>query len=461
MAQPSVSSSAYADPIVLTGDWLLSISPLTQSVERSGQAGQIRVENISLEMVDRVVGGAFLLRDTIFGNVTGFSPNKAIISLVLNIGGTNFGWWGYVDYDTLEYPDYFDDQAGANSHSVKFNILNPFSMLDGSAGIPVVYISDVSKLRDIYLDGIFTHPDTQETPVTCVPVGCIYEAIATAFILDLRAVAIPCTTTNHSFSYSVADTYQLNTDTPQTFNLLWLTFQIGGAASTGWVDAGLNNYSLCNLSSWKELWTTIAAQLSLYPFFVWNPTNDGGNTDSLVVRIKQRLAGTLHEESEFGILLSSTKYNFVGYNAVRVSNVGLPAQETILPSGFTDYQFGNLGRTLTEQSWVTMAGEGPDSGTALRVFDADSNFQPITQIIHPDSGGFTAVFNFMASDAYGKWIRSGLQMYERTYQGIGVGGETPFEILDEMVIDGVTYSCIEIQRDFVKNTMTLKFVNYT
>ena len=108
-----------------------------------------------------------------------------------------------------------------------------------------------------------------------------------------------------------------------------------------------------------------------------------------------------------------------------------------------------------------MAGEGPDSGTALRVFDADSNFQPITQIIHPDSGGFTAVFNFMASDAYGKWIRSGLQMYERTYQGIGVGGETPFEILDEMVIDGVTYSCIEIQRDFVKNTMTLKFVNYT
>ncbi|HLX12668.1 MAG TPA: hypothetical protein VKS81_07640, partial [Bacteroidota bacterium] len=61
-----------------SGDWLLNISPLVESVERSGAGCELRTDEITLEMYDR----GNLFRQHIF-------TSQAYCLLLLNVGGTD------------------------------------------------------------------------------------------------------------------------------------------------------------------------------------------------------------------------------------------------------------------------------------------------------------------------------------------------------------------------------------
>jgi hypothetical protein len=189
-------------------------------------------------------------------------------------------------------------------------------------------------------------------------------------------------------------------------------------------------------------------------------------TGKIHFKIKQRGAGTVYTGADLGNLLSSTLQTFIGYDAFRINFISNSVKK-YSPSTITDDEYNFVAQKFGFDSYFGMNNEEifytpelyvdvshymwvPDGTLA----DTVSN----VNLVSDGATDYTTFASFLLAKFNEFWGEN--QMYTRTYEGTGIGGSNPVEILDQVTIDGTDFTIISIQRDLLANEMTLKMVEF-
>lgn len=252
-----------------------------------------------------------------------------------------------------------------------------------------------------------------------------------------------------------------NPETDETYDNLYHLWRndVSGLFDRLWLPNQSGSFSL--LRSAQDILKAIAGMRLAYPILVYTP-----NTGHVHFKLKQRGAGTLYASSDLGILKSSKLQTFIGYDAFRISFFanGLLKYS---PSSITQDEFNLLSQKFDFPSYFGM--------TLEEIFVSAENFVDVSHYMWVPDGtlastlsnvnriddnatSYTAFAAFLLAKFNEFWGEN--QMYTRTYEGVGIGGANPVEILDQVTINAIDFTIISIKRDLVANEMTLKLVEF-
>ena len=478
--------------------FVLKIADSVETVEDNGVGGIIKTGDMAIEVNDV----SNLFRDTIF-NKTYTTKCYARVTWAPN-GTSNYYSviYGKVDYSTVEYPSYFDNEAGTEYHSCKFNILGLLADLEGVSMFQLVY--------DSYANNTYLYPAAIKAANSASIISA-YAGIGGSYVWFLNLVTllktmlqyanIPCDAvsivSDDTFNSSgiggtggqLADTYFMyGTSSGSTIGvralganevLFFLADNVG--SGDGFVGVG----------DLRSVMNMIASHFLCYPYMIYDAM---ANTHTLV--FKKRGQGNLVNlltgvttypdtstatTSTIAELKSSSLQTFFGYDAIQVSqyndSTDMPA---FYPPQMTSSIFNVRTRTFNFTSYFAFTAQKNTTpfGSVLYEKDGSNNFAPIDSVVSR-SQTYTSVQGYLRDNFVRYWANIGATLqihnnpkqakllypnaYQRTYHGVGLGNYSDVPtlgILDSSVINGANYSVVEIRRRFIQNEMDVKAVQY-
>jgi hypothetical protein len=440
----------------LRGDWVLNLGKSHEQVEENGLGGLIRIDNMDVELYDRT--GVF--KSTVFANTS------VQCRILYNVSGVDYTvFYGDVDLDTVEYPSYYDDEAGNEVHSVKFVVMSMLNRLTKYLPSDVItplasrttfgsiwdgYTSSlVATQAFVKLVDVFDEIQKFAYPSTLPPTNDIQQ---TFYYLNDDV----STLTNFEDLYLY---YFPSSLSGLFFNLL--SFFVAGTSDVGSIMPHANMY---------EMLKSMCASFLCYPVFIYDPVGD-----TFQLSLRQRGSGTILTPANIGMLKTSTQKRFVGYRAIHVASAYTPDEIDLIggspghaytslfnPSNLDSARFNLEQLKLDFSSYFHPVYDNMlvSSEHYIRA-DATASlggFFPIKQIKDGVTSWNFGINQFLLSKAVQYW--SGAKMWERTYSGVGLGPVDSVKILDRVPINGENYSAIDIERDFVANEKSIKWVLY-
>ena len=506
-----INNDAYpATTHSVTGDWLISIDEVVESVEENGIGGVIRIGDINLEFLETDLGlGANIFQLN--------SPTKFYAKLVITVSGTVYTViYGTVDMSTVTYESIFDDGAGTEYHTVKFTVLSAIHDLTtfssqawrgnmagfDSAGsfsqtAHTIVRASGSFITDGWVIGMFgTITQTGPNNGATFHVIAITDLVIT--VSETLAVTGAIPTNLDSTNITTYDSGRYYVNLVDALNELQklISLPVTGFDMFGWsndlefkatqfvgfpTDGGGNNFatlalflsqgarttfstlfdntsaqSYMSYSTCKDVLVAIASQFISYPVVVYNPA-----TDKIHLKLKQRGKGTTRTPAN---LLLSNRQVFFGYDGFHVVSFDTDLDEMYSPT-MTAAQFEILIQKFALQFNLHLL--LPQSSGANNLTNTILICKSVTYaaycwaseiqstLVGGAPGTYKNMDQFLIAAFTKYWTNA--DMYERTYAGLNMD----IEILDVVVIGGVNYTITEICRNLKENTSVLKMVKYS
>ncbi len=410
-----------------SGNFLLKLASLRETVEENGIGGIPRIADMEVEVYDRE--GWF--RNTIFNKRAPVTTCYA--TFTLTVADMEYSiLYGMVDFSTIEYESVYDDGLGTEAHLCKFVVMSIITSLRTVSMVTLRQILDTKSVR--HPGGVLDIDYINITDLFQTALSMIYPGKDIALGYNL-----PFTLSNVSYGGF----------TPQAG---YLFYKIDGTYTELWDDGSSSFMGMRDVESFLN---ALCSMMLVYPVISYNPAND-----SLNVCLRHRNGGNTVTN---GLLLSSTLKTFYGYDAIRVKNVFATYDRRIFPcndsdfrNGLSDDQFDLISQSYDYQNYLYV--------TAYNHFTVvDPSLTGIaTSLIDTDTeNAYTSWNKWLMTKYVAYWNNK--KMVERKYKGVGIG-ESPIALLDKITLnDGAgeeQYSIFHIERDFVANEMNIRCVQY-
>jgi len=235
-------------------------------------------------------------------------------------------------------------------------------------------------------------------------------------------------------------------------------------------DPTTNEAAFCTLMALNDAMSVlekICSTFLLYPTIFIDEVEP--NTPAVSIAFKQRGAG---DERSIEHIASKKKTSFYGYDGIKTATVQTNAVPKFSPDNLNVNTFAILGRKFEFISYFWLYKDktdwvwnNEDRTQKYTVNNCGGQLLGINNAAAPGTffavklidDIYTSIHNFLLHYFSLYWTNP--SAIELDYVGT-VGLVEGVKQLDKITVDNVTYTIIEIQRDFLKNTLHLKGVQY-
>jgi hypothetical protein len=486
----------------ISGDLFLDVGEIDASVEDSGAGGVMLIDDLNIELYDR--GGIF--HDIVFGTagVTKCSV-KVYLGADMSVGLFN----GFVYLPSIEYYTIYGTETTCRftAHSILkeleshaagqimptlngaaesfkwqtytgytfvkvetvFNAIQDLLPTSNSAITPVEYVHDFEWFNTLegdhsYLPLLyFMFYDFSTSAAT--PYWTITWTTLTGTITaELLTSNITGSGTQFTKELKVGDAIRENS-TNGVRTVVKITDDTHLIVDSGWIFAAASAFSVASPAgiytgkpNALELLKQLAGDFLFVPILVWDAVND-------VVHLKmiQRHAAASNS-TDMGDVLESTQSNFQGYDAIRVNHL-TPGVAGVFynayPAWISDADYNLLSLKFDYAYSFLMNTNGAGGSDPYKRLLIYGYVDPATGLYEIKGVKSTALGTF-SPDLWVNFLLNGFMKYwrysvllERKYAGISA---STVNLLDKITVDGNDYSIIEIKRNLLENTKTIKMI---
>lgn len=440
-----------------SGDYIFTLAKTNEVAENNGIGGVAQIANMDVEVYDK----DNLFIDNIFSR--GSITNVQMKILIHTNDTYYYVFYGDVDLSTIEYPSYYDDEAGKEYHSCSFVV---FSLLNRLKTVDVGTLN--TSVNIIKIAGIY-HPSNNAAVTVVNLMDVIYE-ISKLITLN----------TGYPLSF-FSTTWRIEPNSGgqnKSFDELFIFYDPPSADyKTLFGDPSIATGSLLTMGDCLAVLKTITGNFLAYCVFIYDNL-----LDQIQLHIKQRGSGTVYTSSDLGILKTSTFRAFAGYDAIKIypidtfrlfsSNNDAQLKTWYYPLTLSESQFQVVSQKFTHSVHFHT---NNNDGTLYSLYGrstVDGKYEDVTRINELQDNGswhrfmeqwlFQKMVKYWCNHTNGTLGTPALispTMYERTYRGVSLGAVS-IQLFDVLTIGVVNYTIIEITRDLVENEMTLKLVEY-
>ncbi len=449
------NNDGNAQTVHASGNYLVTMASLRETIEENGIGGVPRLSDMEFELFDRdgLFHDAILNRSVI---------TRCYATISLSVDGIEYSlFYGVIDLSTVEYPSIYDDGTGREEHTVKFVIVSMLSRLQQTA---------MTDFRDELNTTQWLQQDTVSPANYFV---YLRDVLALAYsYIDKSKIVYVAFDFPFSLSYTNPITNVEVIKDPRDV-LMFFKYILINDIFFPFFDEN-NSKSFIQLGDVYSFVQKICGSLLVYSLIEYDNADD-----SFRVTLKHRKSGTVVNPP--GMLLESVEKNYYEYEALRVStNSGVYSDRRIYPNqtrayetGISDAQFDIVQQKF---DFINVFGLNPNvvgsKGNAdNQCFFMDNDFTHYftdiqSNILHTGSWNHWLIYNFArywaaqkGSDRTNRNEVIGSKVFERRYSGVGIGANS-VKLLDKLTIGGTDYPIFDIERDFVRNEIKVRCVEY-